>query len=287
MNVHPATSAHGVVKRANHLLQHQTVLPTIASAISLIFTRCPRMRPPPQEEFCNEKSGETANEFPVIVRPLLMFPTAWACRRCRHNHFSPSEPTACRPARNAPSPSSTRPYKRSLNPSRPSSAGSSSPACPASWRTSRSPSAKRSCSAPFAIRSTARYRRSSWGKRKDDERHRSQARQRDAARRDPPKALKPARKRQMVDRTRSNWRLSIRRACRALPVERSTCQHRSRRPGQAELTERIKEIAATRVRYGYRAAAARRLAGKCQADLSPVSRDRAAIAQQNTQASGQ
>jgi hypothetical protein len=32
-----------------------------------------------------------------------------------------------------------------------------------------------SCSAPFAIRSTARYRRSSWGKRNDYERHRSQA----------------------------------------------------------------------------------------------------------------
>ena len=63
--------------------------------------------------------------------------------------------------------------KRSINPSRPSSVGSSLPARPASSRTSRSPSAKRSCSAPFAIRSTARYRRSSWGKRKDDERHRS------------------------------------------------------------------------------------------------------------------
>jgi hypothetical protein len=43
LNVHPATSAHGVVKGANHLLQHQTVLPTIASAVSLIFTHCPRM----------------------------------------------------------------------------------------------------------------------------------------------------------------------------------------------------------------------------------------------------
>jgi hypothetical protein len=41
---------------------------------------------------------------------------------------------------------------------------------PASWRTSRSLCAKRSCSAPSAIRSTARYRRSSWGKRKDDPR---------------------------------------------------------------------------------------------------------------------
>ncbi len=41
-------------------------------------------------------------------------------------------------------------------------------------------------------------------------------------------------------------------ACRAPPVERSTYHYRSRRAGQAQLTERIKEIAATRVRYGYR-----------------------------------
>ena len=56
----------------------------------------------------------------------------------------------------------------------------------------------------------------------------------------------------MVDHARTTWRVSIRRACRALPVERSTYHYRSRRAGQAELTERIKEIAATRVRYGYR-----------------------------------
>ena len=56
----------------------------------------------------------------------------------------------------------------------------------------------------------------------------------------------------MVDYARSTWRVSIRRACRALPVERSTYHYRSRRAGQAQLTERIKEIVATRVRYGYR-----------------------------------
>jgi putative transposase len=56
----------------------------------------------------------------------------------------------------------------------------------------------------------------------------------------------------MVDHTRLTWRVSIRRACRVLPVERSTYHYRSRRVGQAQLTERIKEIAATRVRYGYR-----------------------------------
>ena len=52
--------------------------------------------------------------------------------------------------------------QRSINRSRPSSAESSSLARPAFWRTNRSPPAKRSCSAPFAIRSSARYR-SSWG----------------------------------------------------------------------------------------------------------------------------
>ncbi len=43
-----------------------------------------------------------------------------------------------------------------------------------------------------------------------------------------------------------------RRACRALSVERSTYHDRSRRAGQAQLTERIKGIAATRARHGYR-----------------------------------
>lgn len=64
--------------------------------------------------------------------------------------------------------------------------------------------------------------------------------------------MKPARKRQLVDHTRSTWQVSIRRACRALPVDRSTYHYRSRRPEQAGLRKRIKEIAETRVRYGYR-----------------------------------
>jgi putative transposase len=64
--------------------------------------------------------------------------------------------------------------------------------------------------------------------------------------------LKPARKRKLVDHARATWQVSIRRACRALPVNRSTYHHRSRRAEQAHLIERIKEIAASRVRYGYR-----------------------------------
>lgn len=64
--------------------------------------------------------------------------------------------------------------------------------------------------------------------------------------------MRPARKRQMVDEVRAVWQLSIRRACQALPVDRSTYHYRSKRAGQAVLMKRIKEIAETRVRYGYR-----------------------------------
>ena len=37
--------------------------------------------------------------------------------------------------------------------------------------------------------------------------------------------------------------------CRALPVHRSTYHYRSRRAGQAHLSKRIREIAATRVPF--------------------------------------
>ena len=64
--------------------------------------------------------------------------------------------------------------------------------------------------------------------------------------------MKPARKRELVDEVRTVWRVSIRRACQALPVDRSTYHYRSKRSGQAVLMKRIREIAETRVRYGYR-----------------------------------
>lgn len=51
---------------------------------------------------------------------------------------------------------------------------------------------------------------------------------------------------------RGAWGVSIRRACRALEVDLSTYHDRSRRPDQAGLEGRIKEICATRVHYGYR-----------------------------------
>lgn len=56
----------------------------------------------------------------------------------------------------------------------------------------------------------------------------------------------------MVDHVLMAWQVSIRRACHALRVERSSYHYRARRPERADLKLRIKEIAETRVRYGYR-----------------------------------
>ena len=46
--------------------------------------------------------------------------------------------------------------------------------------------------------------------------------------------------------------MSERRACGAFPINRSTQRYQSRRLDQAGLKMKIKELAATRVRYGYR-----------------------------------
>ncbi len=51
---------------------------------------------------------------------------------------------------------------------------------------------------------------------------------------------------------RGTWQVSIRRACDVLQFRRSTYHYKSRRPSQAALRKRIREIAETRVRYGYR-----------------------------------
>ena len=49
-----------------------------------------------------------------------------------------------------------------------------------------------------------------------------------------------------------DWAISIRRACGALDLDRSTHHYTSRRADQAGLERRIREICETRVRYGYR-----------------------------------
>src|SRR3954447_8120282 len=66
------------------------------------------------------------------------------------------------------------------------------------------------------------------------------------------KALRPGRKRELVDKVRSDWKVSIRRACSALRIDRALYVYKSKRGDQAALKSRIKDICETRVRYGYR-----------------------------------
>ncbi len=51
---------------------------------------------------------------------------------------------------------------------------------------------------------------------------------------------------------RSEWTVPIRRACAAILLNPKTYRYTSRRPDQAALEQRIKEICKTRVRFGYR-----------------------------------
>ena len=64
--------------------------------------------------------------------------------------------------------------------------------------------------------------------------------------------MRPARKRELVDKVRSDWKVSTRRACATLRIDRALYVYKSTRGSQADLRQRIKEICATRVRYGYR-----------------------------------
>ena len=43
--------------------------------------------------------------------------------------------------------------------------------------------------------------------------------------------MTPGRKRKLVDEARSEWQVSIRKACEALEVDRSTYRYKSRRSG--------------------------------------------------------
>jgi len=60
--------------------------------------------------------------------------------------------------------------------------------------------------------------------------------------------MTPGRGREGVDELRGTWKVSIRRACSAIQAQRSSYFYQSRRPDRAPLTNRIKEIAETRVR---------------------------------------
>jgi putative transposase len=64
--------------------------------------------------------------------------------------------------------------------------------------------------------------------------------------------VKPAQKRAVVHYFRTGFRVSERRACRLAGVARSSYRYRSQAADQTPLRQRLRDLAATRVRYGYR-----------------------------------
>ena len=70
--------------------------------------------------------------------------------------------------------------------------------------------------------------------------------------RGPPKVVTPSCRRDVVAHLEAAYRVSERCACRATGFPRSSQRYRSRAAPQGELRLRLKELAAARVRYGYR-----------------------------------
>ena len=56
----------------------------------------------------------------------------------------------------------------------------------------------------------------------------------------------------MVQYLRSTYGLGIRRACRVIPLARSTYKYQSRAPQHTALRQRIRDLALSRVGWGYR-----------------------------------
>lgn len=64
--------------------------------------------------------------------------------------------------------------------------------------------------------------------------------------------MKPGRRRALVRYLQEQYRVSERRGCAALRFDRSSHRYRAIRDDQAYLRHRIREIASSRIRYGYR-----------------------------------
>jgi len=64
--------------------------------------------------------------------------------------------------------------------------------------------------------------------------------------------VRPAQRRQAVAHVRAVLRMSERSACRALGVARASQRYQSRRKAPAELIAKMKTLAASRPRAGYR-----------------------------------
>jgi len=65
------------------------------------------------------------------------------------------------------------------------------------------------------------------------------------------KTQKPAKRRELVDFLRDAYRVATRRACQIVALSEPVYRYRSRRSPDTTLRQRIKGIAATRMRCGY------------------------------------
>ena len=63
--------------------------------------------------------------------------------------------------------------------------------------------------------------------------------------------MKPDRRREVVKKLEASYGVSERRACRAMAFPRATHRYQSVRDDRAELRIRLRDLAASRVRYGY------------------------------------
>ncbi|HYP15412.1 MAG TPA: IS3 family transposase [Bryobacteraceae bacterium] len=63
--------------------------------------------------------------------------------------------------------------------------------------------------------------------------------------------MKPAQRRDLVDWARAVWPIGERRACRLFRIGRSCYRYECHRDPQHALRQRLKELAAVRVRFGY------------------------------------
>src|SRR3984893_17789487 len=66
------------------------------------------------------------------------------------------------------------------------------------------------------------------------------------------KGLKPVKRRELVLQVRQAYQLSERRACGLVRITRWSNRYQSRRDPQTELRIRLRDLAGTRIRYGYR-----------------------------------
>jgi putative transposase len=64
--------------------------------------------------------------------------------------------------------------------------------------------------------------------------------------------VKPARRRELVQFLRVGFRVSERRACRVIPIARASHRYQSQARDQSALRLRLRDLAQSRVRYGYR-----------------------------------